>query len=103
MTNLVLEHTYKTHPFTDEQKKQIFDLHYKVVFKKGDFFLNQGKISNGYMIVESGLMRAYVNDYERNEITTNFFSENEIVIEVSSLFQRIATRENIVAVIDCVC
>jgi CRP/FNR family transcriptional regulator, anaerobic regulatory protein len=49
------------------------------------------------------LIRAYVHDYENNEITTNFFVNNEIAIEVLSLFQKTPSQENIQAITDCVC
>ncbi len=103
MNNSSLENIYKIYPFTSEELKQIFKAHHKIAFKKGDFFLKQGDISDGYLILESGLMRSFVYDFNNNDITTNFFSNDEIVIEVSSLFQRIKTKENIEALSDCVC
>ena len=92
------------HPLlTKEDLKTIRVAHTKVSFKKGAFLLREGQITNEYLIVESGLIRSFVRDYNGNDITTNFFSTNEIVIEVSSLFQRIPTHENIQALADCVC
>ena len=79
---------------------QIIDCHEKINFKKGFTFLESGKISNEYYLIESGLLRAYVHDYEGKEITTEFYSINESCIEVSSLFQRIPTKENIIALTD---
>jgi CRP/FNR family transcriptional regulator, anaerobic regulatory protein len=102
--NLTLLQTVYRHPLLQEMDlDKLFKAHVKTVFKKGDFVLNEGAISNAYYIIESGLMRSYVNDYENNEITTNFFGDNEIAIEVLSLFQKTPSQENIQAITDCVC
>ncbi|MCQ0110201.1 Crp/Fnr family transcriptional regulator [Zhouia amylolytica] len=77
--------------------KDIISEHQKIRFSKGTVFLENGKMANEYYLIESGLLRAFVHDLNGNEITTDFHGENEISIEVSSLFQRIPTNENIVA------
>ena len=77
--------------------------HEKVVYKKGDILLRTGQVANEYAIIESGLIRSYVYDFNGNDITTNFFGKDEIVIEVSSLFQRIPSQEIIQTITDCVC
>ncbi|WP_292008389.1 Crp/Fnr family transcriptional regulator [Chryseobacterium sp.] len=87
--------------FTDEELEEVFKAHEKVRFHKGDSILDEGKIANEYYILEKGLMRSFVNDFNGNEVTTHFFTENEIVIEVSSIFQRIPSQENIVCISDC--
>lgn len=89
--------------FTQEELYEIFRAHEKVIFHKGDFILKQGETANEYYILEKGLSRAFVKDFNGNEVTTNFFVENEIIIEVSSLFQRISTQENIMCLTDCIC
>ncbi|RYD82708.1 MAG: Crp/Fnr family transcriptional regulator [Sphingobacteriales bacterium] len=77
--------------------------HEKVIYKKGDILLRNGQVADEYAIIESGLIRSYVHDFNGNDITTNFFGKEEIVIEVSSLFQRIPSQEIIQAITDCVC
>lgn len=92
------------HPLLGKEEiKAIATAHKKIHLKKGDHFLEKGKNSNSYLILINGLMRSYVHNHENEEITTNFFSNNEIVIEVSSLFQRIKSDENIEALTDCEC
>jgi CRP/FNR family transcriptional regulator, anaerobic regulatory protein len=103
MQNQSLENVYKIYPFANDELDTIIKSHHKIELKKGDFFLQEGEISDGYLILESGLMRSFVHDFNKNDITTNFFSNDEIVIEVSSLFQRIKTKENIQALSNCVC
>lgn len=76
--------------------------HQRVELKKGDYLLKKDQISNCYSIVESGLIRTYLYDYEGNEITTGFTGTNEVAIEVASLFQRIPTQEYMQCLTDCV-
>lgn len=65
------------------------------------FLLKEGMISDEYMFLESGFMRAFAHDVEGNEVTTNFYSGNQLVFEVSSFFNRTRSRENIQAVNEC--
>lgn len=103
MTSKAFE-VYSDFPFFfEEELAEIFQAHEKVVFQKGDFILEEGKTANEYFILEKGLARSFVTDFNGNDVTTHFFVENEIIIEVSSLFQRIPTQENIVCITDCEC
>lgn len=83
--------------------ERIFRAHEKVFFKKGDLILVEGQRSNAYYCLERGLVRAFATNVDGKDITTSFFSKNEIVIEVASLFLRQPTRENIQALSDCEC
>lgn len=103
MSHKALEICYDFPFFLPEELEEIFAAHEKVYFQKGDFILEESNTANEYYILEKGLVRSFVNDFSGNEVTTNFFAENEIIIEVSSLFQRIPTQENIVCVTDCEC
>jgi CRP-like cAMP-binding protein len=86
------------HPLIKKDElNEIISAHEKVNFSKGLSFLECGQMANEYYLIESGLLRAYVHDFNSNEITTDFYGSNEISIEVSSLFQRIPTKENIIA------
>jgi CRP-like cAMP-binding protein len=73
---------------------------YKTIRKNG-YLLQEGKISNDYLFLEKGFMRAYAYDTEGNDITTNFYPPNQVVFEVSSFFHRTASKENIQALTDC--
>lgn len=68
---------------------------------KQDYFLKEGKISNEYLFLESGFMRAFAYDTEGNEVTTNFYSDKQVVFEVASFFNRTPARENFQAISDC--
>ncbi|MBC7905089.1 MAG: Crp/Fnr family transcriptional regulator [Gemmatimonadaceae bacterium] len=68
---------------------------------KGDLHLTAGKISDEYFFLEKGFMRAFAHDTEGNEVTTNFYGDKQVVFEVSSFFNRIASRENFQCLGDC--
>jgi CRP-like cAMP-binding protein len=69
--------------------------------KKGNFFLEEGKLSNEYFFLENGFMRSFAFNTDGNDITTNFYSDNQVVFEASSFFTRTRSRENIQALEDC--
>jgi CRP-like cAMP-binding protein len=65
------------------------------------YLLREGMTSNEYVYLETGFMRAFVHDTNGNEVTTNFYSSNQLVFEVSSFFNRTKSQENIQALGDC--
>jgi len=67
---------------------------------RNDFFLKAGRISNEYFFLENGFMRAFAHDTDGNDVTTNFYSGNQVVFEVSSFFNRTISKENIQATDD---
>jgi CRP-like cAMP-binding protein len=71
------------------------------VILKNQFLLTEGKISDEYLFLEKGYMRAFAHDTEGNEVTTNFCSHGQVVFEVSSFFNRARSKENIQALTDC--
>lgn len=101
--NKALKVSYDFPFFSDEELEEVFQAHEKISYQKGDLMLQEGKTANEYFVLEKGLARSFVNDYTGNEVTTHFFTENEIVIDVSSIFQRIPSQENIICITDCEC
>jgi CRP-like cAMP-binding protein len=80
------------------EKAEDFASHFRLkVFAKNDFFLHEGRISDEYLYLEKGCMRSFANDTHGNDITTNFSTGNQVVFEVSSFFNRTASKENIQA------
>lgn len=98
----IFQSVYQHLLFSEEDIKVIATAHQKVHLTKGNFLLKSGETANEYYLLEKGLVRAYVHDYDNNEITTEFFVENDIVIVPSSLFQRIPAQETLQTVTDCV-
>lgn len=98
----IFSSTYRHPLLTEEDLNKIESAHNRLRFGKGHVLLQEGQTANEYYILESGLIRAYVLDYEGNEITTEFFTEGEIVIVPTSLFQRIPSSETLVTVTDAI-
>jgi len=71
----------------------------KTVLKNG-FHLIEGHYANEYLFLEKGFMRSFAYDVEGNEVTTNFYEQNQVVFEVSSFFNRTISKENIQALSD---
>ena len=69
--------------------------------KKNDFLLQEGKLANKYLFLEDGFMRAFAYDLEGYDVTTNFYSSNQVVFEVSSFFLFSPSKENIQCLTDC--
>ena len=65
------------------------------------YLLKEGNISDEYVFLESGFMRSFAHDMDGDEVTTNFYWENQLVFEVSSFFNRTKSKENIQAINDC--
>jgi CRP-like cAMP-binding protein len=84
------------------EKAEEFSDHFQMKrFYKHDFSLQEGKICNDYLFLENGFMRSFAFDTKGNDITTNFYTGNQVVFEVSSFFNRTASKENIQAITDC--
>ncbi|MCG9910400.1 MAG: Crp/Fnr family transcriptional regulator [Flavobacteriales bacterium] len=88
---------------TKKEKEIAISKFKQLTFEKNSFLLEEGKTANHYWFIQSGFIRSYVIDTEGNDITTNFFSVGDIVIDWPSFFLRNPTRENIQALSDCVC
>ncbi|GAA4329886.1 Crp/Fnr family transcriptional regulator [Mucilaginibacter gynuensis] len=67
---------------------------------KNEYFLESGHICSHYLFLASGFLRAFAHDVEGNEVTTGFYSPNQMVFEVSSYFNRVTSKENIQALVD---
>jgi len=69
--------------------------------KRNEFLFKEGRICNDYFFLEHGFIRAFAHDTEGNDITTHFYSSNQVVFEVSSFFNRTISKENFQALVDC--
>ena len=69
--------------------------------RKNSFLLKEGRVSDEYFFLENGFIRAFANDIEGNDVTTNFYSNCQVVFEVSSFFNRTVSKENFQAIVDC--
>lgn len=83
--------------FTTQQAIDIALLFTEKAVDKTGVLLREGQVSNEYFFLESGFMRAYVHDTEGREVTTHFYAPGQVVVEPSSFFNRVPTKENIQA------
>ncbi|MBL7909439.1 MAG: Crp/Fnr family transcriptional regulator [Bacteroidia bacterium] len=88
-------------PIENKTLNEIAEHFEEKVFLKNDFFLREGQISNEYLFLAEGFMRAFTFDTDRNEVTTYFYPKNRVVFDASSFFMRTISAENIQAVTDC--
>ena len=90
-----------TVPVTSQGLADILAAYEPRILRKNEFLLHQGEVSNDYLFLEAGLLRAFTLDPEGNEVTTFFYFSNQMVFEVASLFTRIPAAESIQALTDC--
>jgi len=72
---------------------------YKII-QKNIIILKAGEICENYMFIDKGIMRSYIIDGDGKEITTNFYTKNQVAIEQTSFFNRSVSRENIQTLTD---
>lgn len=102
MSDQLLQRVYQYPSLSKADMEKIISKHERVTFPKNAYLLQAGQTANAYYILESGLIRTYLFDFEGNQITTDFISSGEIAIEVASIFQRIPTSEYMQALTDVV-
>lgn len=98
----ILTIAYQHPNFTPGDLEEIMQAHSKVTMEKGAMLLERGQVAGDYYILESGLVRSYLFDYEERDITTGFSGVGDVVIEVASFFQRVPTEDYIQCLTDCV-
>lgn len=97
-----LKEIFKEQNFKKEELEEIIQQYQRVEFSKNEYLITEGSTANFYYFIESGYARSYVIDLEGNDISTNFFSTTDIVIDWHSYFLKAKCRENIQAVSTCV-
>ncbi|NAY92303.1 cyclic nucleotide-binding domain-containing protein [Muricauda sp. JGD-17] len=86
---------------SNDDAQQIAKSFHPVTLREKDFLVHQNEVSDDYFYLETGLMRTFLHDLDGNEITIEFFIENNIVFEVTSFFKRVPSEANIQAITDC--
>jgi len=71
-----------------------------IQIRKNEFFIQQGKVCVNYLFLENGFIRSYTLDLDGNEVTTEFYSNNQVVFEVGSFFQKTPSKESFQALED---
>jgi CRP-like cAMP-binding protein len=71
------------------------------IIPRNEFHFQEGRIYNEYLFLEEGFIRSFAYNTDGADITTNFYSANQVVFDVSSFFTRTISRENFQALTDC--
>ena len=100
---IVLSEIFKNTGLSEQDMETVINSFDRVEFKKNDFLLREGQVLNEYFFIETGFMRSFAIDTRGNEITTGFYSEKKLVLEVTSFFLRIPSKEHIQVMADSVC
>ncbi len=85
----------------EQDARKIAHAFYPMELKEKEFLLRENQLSDDYFYLQSGLMRTFLYDLKGNEITIDFFTEDNIVFEVTSFFNRIRSEANIQAITKC--
>ena len=97
-----LKQIFKPNHFSSDELDLILAQFKLVKFKKNEYFIEEHKIANYYFFLESGFARSFAIDLEGNDITTKFFTPEDIIIDWHSFFLKVPCREYIQAVTGCV-
>jgi CRP-like cAMP-binding protein len=102
-SSVLVDFIKNTNRISEETAIAIANNFESIHFNKNEFVLKSGNVCTNYIFLESGFMRSFAIDPNGNEVTTNFYSGKQIVIDVASYFQQIPSKENIQALTDCKC
>jgi CRP-like cAMP-binding protein len=69
--------------------------------QRHELLLRAGQVSDEYLLLTSGFVRAFAYDTAGNDVTTGFFARGQVALEVSSFFTRTASQETMQALTDC--
>jgi CRP-like cAMP-binding protein len=67
---------------------------------KNEYLLKAGQVPDTYLFLARGYLRAFAQDTDGNDVTTNFYVPGDMVFEVASFFNGKRSRENIQALTD---
>ncbi len=98
-----LTRVFNKQMFSKEEQELIIPKFKRITFDKNDYLLREGKTAQQYWFVESGFIRSFAIDTEGRDISTDFYTAGDIVIDWPSFFLRSPTRENIQALSACIC
>lgn len=88
-------------PVSSTETEFILNSFEPVTFNKGETLLHQGTVSDMYLYLNKGLIRSFLHDLNGEEVTTDFFVENNMVFEITSFFNRTPSETNMVTLTYC--
>ena len=81
--------------------EEIADQFTEKALLKNELILQENKVCNEYYFLVRGFIRAYTFDTRGNDITTGFYSGNQVASELYSFFKRVPSKETFQALSDC--
>ncbi len=72
MNPALFDITYHHPLLKKEDYQEIAKAHTRIDFREGETVLYIGKTAKEFYVIEDGLFRSFLNDYNGNEITTEF-------------------------------
>src|SRR6187402_1049087 len=101
MINSLIHAIQKVITLSPEEVATVIALFKEKIYKKGDFFLEEGRICKQVGFVAKGLMRFYINQ-DGEEKIYDFSQENEFVCNYESFLPQIPSSKNIQALEDSI-
>lgn len=101
MTDSLILFFQQTLPLPPQKAEEIAAIFKPIHIEKGQYFVRKGQLSDRYLFLESGCMRAFTFDIAGEEVTTELYLPNQVVFEVASFFKKIPAGENFQAIEDC--
>lgn len=95
------ESLQKYYYFTEQDWKYTMQYYVPDHLKAKNYFLKLGKISNKVAYIKSGTLRAFFFNDKGEEVTTNFFKQDHVVISIWSFNNQKPSKESIIAIEDC--
>ena len=92
---------FKSFEFINDEDLNLIDsLVTKRILKKGEYLIQEGKVSNEIALIKSGILRLFYNNAAGEDITGCLAFDNEILSAYSSFITQEPSEENIQAVCD---
>jgi len=98
--NHIIESIFKEDISSPQELQRVVDAFEPVTFKKKAYLFTPNQLISHYYFVDTGFARSFAIDLEGNEITTDFFSHAQIIIDWPAFFMRSSTNEYYQAITD---
>ena len=99
MNNRLINYLQKITKLSSYESNLLSESMVEKQLKKGSFLIKEGQYENDSFFVAEGLVRQY-KLVEGNEITTNFFNEDQWIINFESVEGKTTSKYNLICVED---
>jgi CRP-like cAMP-binding protein len=97
----LLQFIHSTVPVSQQKAVEIADRFQEKTIAKNEFLLQEGKVCKEFHFLDAGFVWSYTHDVNGDDVTTNFYSNKQVVCEMFSFFKQQPTKENFQALTDC--